>query len=317
MAARNNRDHVIRNLLTCFETAARKVGVDQLFKFGAYDELRREQAVRLSALTVSPLNELWTEIGKFMASSDVTGIKPTEWRSAVLLFIGKKPNAKRDQKHTDQEYARYVAKQLVVILCHLRRIVTNEVKFKNSLNVASPDCRKAGKALRQLFQQVWSDGATPASCQKNKKSKSAKGKTKGKKKDSSRKRKASSLGGFSGDEMDSWPDVGNLVVPDLGITSCSGPHTSKEGAEEETLTEDPEVGLDMENLEIDESKGKNLRVKPAASKQTVLKRPSVLPDSVLAKASKDAEKLAGRAVSAKKGGQKEETLMKESKTCSF
>lgn len=91
MAARNNRDHVIRNLLTCFETAARKVGVDQLFKFGAYDELRREQAVRLSALTVSPLNELWTEIGKFMASSDVTGIKPTEWRSAVLLFIGKNP----------------------------------------------------------------------------------------------------------------------------------------------------------------------------------------------------------------------------------
>lgn len=258
-----------------------------MFQFGVYDNLRREQAVKLL-----------TEIGHALCGVGVEGVKPTEWRSVVLAFLERKPDAKRNKVYSDAEYARYVGKQLVVIMCHLRRIVQNDVKFQNCVNVAAPQCRKDGKQLRGLFRNVVGDTETVMKAAVRK--------------PASHKRKARCLRERKSLESEASPDLEVLQVPHV-----SEGHTAsaQERGEEETRTNDEEVSVDFGKLQIEEDPVVSKR--PAAKRPaaklppTPLKKPSVVSGALMAKAEENAKKLASRPVSAKKGGQKEETLMKK------
>ena len=103
------------------------------------------------------------------------------------------------------------------------------LKFQNCMNVASPQCRADGVALRRLFQRVFGEAGKPGKSKGKRAAKIKKGKK--------RKRTAS-------EDNESWPDLSAVVVPKIEGGKMPTPSAGKhEGAEEEELSDDPEIEL--------------------------------------------------------------------------
>ena len=148
---RRNRANVLAAIALGLEEARKQVGATEIFSLGSYAEMRREQAVRLAALTASPNLELLTSLSSSLTKASIKKVKPTEWRTGVSDFVRQFPAANLTKRFSSEQFSRFVAKQLVVMFSHLRRLQINAVKRQNAMNVATPQVQDLTKKLLQAY----------------------------------------------------------------------------------------------------------------------------------------------------------------------
>ena len=136
---------VLEALAVALEATKKAVGVTHVIEWEAYNELRREQAVRLQALMSGALRHLVLACGQAFKERKCGSPKPTEWREAVKRFLQKNPAGNTSTKFLSSDFARYAAKQLVVIFSHIRRLCQNPVKVQNALAALPQDKLSAGR----------------------------------------------------------------------------------------------------------------------------------------------------------------------------
>ena len=169
MAARK-RPKVLAALAEGFDNARVAVGVSKIFQWGPYSELKREQAVRLSSLSSEPLKDLILAMAKSLGATAVSSVKPTEWRDAAHTFLKAHPEANYSKKFLAPDFARYLAKQLVVVFAHMRRLLQNATKKSNALGVMDASSITGAEHFLESFQTLWPvHAAAPAAHGKGRK----------------------------------------------------------------------------------------------------------------------------------------------------
>ena len=171
---------VVDSIVSACEAAGAIAGREQLFRFGAYGELRREHAVRLTELVKN--ENLLTRLGKVFQQYNLQIIKPTDLRIALNTFIQQNPKAKYTDKFTEDTFCRYVAVQLQVMPAHIRRMTTSDKKRAEAFSKVTQEVHKKGTRILDAFAVVVGDKAPT-------------------------KRKIT--------KSDSWPDCSALMVPTL------------------------------------------------------------------------------------------------------
>ena len=169
MAARK-RPKVLAALAEGFDNARVAVGISKIFQWGPYSELKREQAVRLSSLSSEPLKDLILAMAKSLGATAVSSVKPTEWRDAAHTFLKAHPEANYSKKFLAPDFARYLAKQLVVVFAHMRRLLQNATKKSNALGVMDASSITGAEHFLERFQTLWPvHAAAPAAHGKGRK----------------------------------------------------------------------------------------------------------------------------------------------------